>query len=98
MSGGKTLTDIVKLPARMDLSAAPAFVAELTSKDFSGDVTLDASDVNQLGMLCAQAMIAAARSASAEGGKFALTNVNEKVEEQLACLGLTVQDVEGGAQ
>ncbi len=92
------MTDIVKLPARLDLSAAPGLVADLQSQDFSKELTLDASEVKQMGALCTQAIISAARASYAAGGSLTMKDASERVQNQLACMGLSIQDLEGGVQ
>lgn len=92
------MAETIKLPARMDLSAAQAFVSDLSEKNFSNELTLDASDVNHIGALCLQAIIAGARAASEAGGSFVIKDTSEKVQEQLELMGLTVAEIEGGVQ
>ena len=92
------MADTIKLPERLDLPAAQPFIQEITQKDLSAGVVLDASDVTHLGALCVQAMLVSARASKAAGGDFKLENVSEKVEAQLSVMGLSVADVEGGMQ
>lgn len=96
--GGLPLTETIKLPARMDVSVAQSLVGDLSGKNFSDGIELDASDVTHFGSLCVQAILVAARAIKEAGGTLTLKNVSEKVEDQLTCMGLTVEDVESGAQ
>lgn len=92
------MSETIKIPARLDLSAVQNFVTDLSSQDFSKDVTLDATDVNHLGALGAQAIIAAARASSTAGGQFSITNVSEQVEAQLVVMGMSAETLQGGLQ
>lgn len=95
--GGNFLTDTLKLQARMDLAAAQKLVSDLSEADLSKPLTLDASDVEHLGALCVQAIIAAARGASSSGGSFKIENISERVETQLATMGLSGEALMEGA-
>ena len=90
------MTEAIKMAARMDLSVVESFVNELNQKDFSGDVTLDASEVTHLGAICAQAIVAGARASASAGGQFKIVDLSEAVQAQLAFMGMTVENLESG--
>ena len=83
------MTDTLKLPARLDLSAAPQLLADVSAADLSNPFTFDAEDVTHFGAICAQTIIAAARSAKAAGGSITITNLGERAETQLEIMGLS---------
>jgi chemotaxis protein CheX len=82
----------------LDLAAAQTLVNDLSNQDLSGNVVLDASEVTHLGALCVQALLAGARAAHAAGGSLKIENVQEKVDDQLASMGLSKELVMEGAQ
>lgn len=82
----------------MDLAAAQKLVSDLTEADLSKPLTLDATDVDHLGALCVQAIIAAARSSTSSGGSFKLENVSDRVETQLSMMGLSSAALMEGTQ
>lgn len=84
----------VKLPTKLDLSAAMPLVSDL--KGIEGDMHLDATDVNHMGALCLQALIAASRHAKANGHTFKISNVSDKVVDQMALMGLTPENLMEG--
>lgn len=92
------MTETIKLKPRLDLSAAEALVGDMTKQELSSGITLDAADVNHLGALCAQAIIAGARATLDAGGQMQIINASERVEEQLNTMGLSISALEGGAR
>lgn len=96
--GDVFLTETIKLKPRLDLSAAEALVSDMTKQELSSGITLDASEVNHLGALCAQAIIAGARAVQDAGGQMQIVNASERVEEQLGVMGLSIATLEGGAR
>lgn len=92
------MTNTLKLPARLDLAASQKLVAEMSGADLAQPMTLDAADVDHLGALCAQAIIAASRAAQDAGGKIVIENMSERVEGQLATMGLSSEALMEGAR
>lgn len=90
------MAEPIILVPRLDLTAVQALVASITSRPPDTDIVLDASNVTHLGALCTQAILAAANRSNAAGGSFAVSNVSERVEEQLACMGLSSEKLMEG--
>ncbi len=91
------MAEALKLPARMDLSAAQNLVNTLSKTDLAAGVQLDATDVKHLGALCAQAILSASQAAKDAGGRLEISNMNDRVEKQLAVMGLSKEMLEGDA-
>ncbi len=90
------MTGRYKLPARLDLSVAMQLVSDLRKLD--GDIHVDASNVTHMGALCVQALIATARKADAEGRKFEISGVTDKVLEQMKVMGTAPEQMMEGAR
>lgn len=88
------MSEPLRLPERMDLSIAIQLVSDLRA--MKGDIVLDGSDVRQLGALCFQAMIAAARKARANGHRFEIRNATERMESQMKTMGLSPEQLMEG--
>lgn len=88
--------DAIILAPRLDLPAASELVTQLLSVSESDSTTLDASHVVHIGALCAQALIAAGIRSSSGGGSLDITNASERVETQLASMGLTLDAIKEG--
>ncbi|NIZ09902.1 STAS domain-containing protein [Pseudooceanicola sp. HF7] len=89
------MTEPLVLQPKLDLPAAAPLAEELKAR-LEGDVVLDARDVTQIGALCLQVMLAAATSLKAAGHSLSLTNVNDRVVEQLAQMGFSPETVAEG--
>ena len=89
------MTEPLVLQQKLDLPAAAPLAEELKSR-LGGDVVLDASEVTQIGALCLQVMLAAATSLKGAGHSLSLTNVNDRVVEQLAQMGFSPETVAEG--
>ena len=92
------MSETFKLPARLDLPAAQKLSQQLRDMDFSAPVHFDAGEVTHLGTLCVQLLMAAARSAQDAGNQIEIANVSERVEGQLAALGLSSDALMEGAR
>ncbi|MGI3171498.1 STAS domain-containing protein [Pseudooceanicola sp. C21-150M6] len=82
------MADCVKLPARLDLSAAPPLAQELRDR-LGADLALDAAEVIQIGALCTQVIRSAVISLAAEGYRLDILNLSDKCADQLGHLGFT---------
>ncbi|QPM89588.1 STAS domain-containing protein [Pseudooceanicola algae] len=89
------MTEPLVLQPKLDLPAAAPLAEELKTR-MTGDVQLDAKDVTQIGSLCLQVILAAATSLKAGGHSLSLTNVNDRVVEQLAQMGFSPETVSEG--
>lgn len=92
------MTNSIRLPARLDLAASQKLVADVSSANLAEALTLDAADVDHLGALCAQAILAAARASHDAGGSVVIENLSDRVEAQLATMGLSGQSLMEGAR
>ena len=76
----------IDLPPRADRAAAEALLPAIRGAVAAGDVTIDGSDVAQIGQAMLQLLIAARRSAQSAGHGFAL-NGSEAMRASLALAG-----------
>lgn len=96
-NGGDVMSDAVQLPSKMDLTAASGLATTLRENQ-SSEITVDFSDVKMLGALCLQVLLSAAISLNNEGRKLHITNVPDRVLDQLRVMGLTPDDISRGRQ
>ncbi|MEM9969150.1 MAG: STAS domain-containing protein [Pseudomonadota bacterium] len=59
------------------------------------DVVLDLTDVTQIGALCLQSCVAAARRAHVAGTSFKLAGVSPQVAEHITAMGFNSQNFAG---
>ncbi|WP_375172863.1 STAS domain-containing protein [Pseudooceanicola sp.] len=86
------MPETVCLPPKLDLPAAGPLTTELL-KHLDGDLTLDAAQVTQIGALCTQVIGSAAISLAAAGHRLTITNMPDRVVEQLQHLGFTPESL-----
>ncbi|MBY5974105.1 STAS domain-containing protein [Pseudooceanicola marinus] len=89
------MTEPLVLQPKLDLPAA-APLAEALRGRLDGDVVLDGSQVTQVGALCLQVMLSAATSLRSKGHAMSLTNLSDKVVEQLAQMGFSPETLAEG--
>lgn len=80
---------------KLDLAAVSDLHASFVGR-FGQDIVLDLTNVTHIGALCAQACIAAARSAKQSGNEFQVLNTSDTVLNQLGCMGLTPEQIAEG--
>lgn len=90
------MADPYILPARLDVSAAQGLVTHLLSVPAQEPTILDASETQHLGALCAQALLAAGRRCTEEGGSLQILNASERIETQLDTMGLSIHSLTEG--
>jgi len=91
------MTNIVQLDAKLDISAASELLTTLKSQD-GEEVVLDFEKVTHLGALCLQVLLAAAKTFSDQGRTLAITNVSDRVSDQLRVMGMTPETVARGQE
>ncbi len=91
------MTEPVILEGKLDLSAVGGLHARLLA--IAGqDTTLDFGAVTQIGALCLQTCLAAARRAQAAQVTFSMVNLSDALRDQMAVMGFTPETLaEGGA-
>lgn len=89
------MSDVLTLPARLDLPGASEVLNEL--KKFSGPVHVDASALTHLGALGLQVLVAAARDAKARDAEFQFTGSSERILAQMAVMGVSPEQLMEGA-
>lgn len=88
------MSDVVSLPARLDMPAATRLLADLCSID--GAITVDGHAVTHLGALGLQTLVAAARAAIARGDSFTLSDPSDQMIEQMRIMGLSPEQLAEG--
>lgn len=88
------MSDVIKLPARLDLPAAVRLVNEL--REVSGSISVDASEVSHMGALGLQALVAASRDAKTRGDTFEILGSSDKVLKQMKIMGTAPEQLMEG--
>lgn len=83
------MADRVVLAERLDTVAAVALAADLSKKPTNAHIVLDGHAVSHFGALAAQVVVSAAKTFHAGGGSLECRDVSERVETQLAAVGLS---------
>ena len=81
------MSEVLYPRGKLNLAAAAALHSELGALK-GRDVAVDLSDVTQLGALCLQVMIAAAKTAGDAGSKFRINGASARVTAQLDTMGM----------
>ncbi|MEM1076375.1 MAG: STAS domain-containing protein [Pseudomonadota bacterium] len=89
------MSETIVLAPKLDLAAASDLAAQLRGHT-SGDVTLDMSGVKHLGALCLQVLLSASCSIRENGYSVAISNVSDRVIEQMRLMGLTPEAIARG--
>ena len=92
----QSMSEFCAPTGKLDLSAVSDLHARLLN-DAGKDIVLDLSDVTQIGALCMQTCVAAARHARATGATFEVCNASDDVQTQLAWMGLSPETIAEGA-
>ena len=90
------MTETLILPARLDLNEARRLCVDLRIHA-DGPLTLDASEVEVLGGLCLQVLLAARQHWIRLGHPLSVSPRSEAFDRGLAQFGLTLADLECGA-
>lgn len=91
------MTEAIILDSKLDLVAASALKSTLL-ENTDKEVVLDMSDVKHFGALCMQVLLAAAKSANSENRKISMTNVSDRVIDQMRVMGMTPEAICRGHQ
>ncbi len=83
--------------SRLDVTQAAGLHAALMARA-GQDVTLDMAEVTQLGALCLQVLVSAARSLRAAGAALRLVNVPDKVLAQMTAMGMSPETIAEGQE
>lgn len=86
------MAETYRLPPKLDLPAATPLAAELRAR-LDADLTLDAQEVVQIGALCAQVIASAAISFATSGHNLSITQVPDRILDQLGNLGFTPESL-----
>jgi len=79
-------TSSLALPAKLDADAAHRLKASLLERQ-GQSLSIDASDVQQMGTLCLQVLLAAKKSWRNEGHDFVMKNPSPAFRDSVALLG-----------
>ena len=89
------MAEPVMLATKLDAAAANALLTTLRDNN-DADLTLDMSEVKVLGALCLQVLLSAAKSAGADGRTMTITNVSDRVIDQMRLMGMTPEIIARG--
>lgn len=91
------MTEPIVLAPRLDLAAASALKATL-SEVSAKNVEIDFSQVKILGALCLQVLLAASATFAAQGKNVKVSNLSERVAEQMRVMGVSADSITRGHQ
>jgi chemotaxis protein CheX len=91
------MADPVILEPRLDLPAASPLLTTLRARD-EAEVILDFSEVKHLGALCLQVILSAATTYGEQGRTLSITNVSDRVVDQMRVMGMTPETIARGCQ
>lgn len=89
------MADALSPKGKLDLSAASDLHAAFVAHP-GGDVVLDLAEVSQMGALCLQVCVSAAKTLQAQGHQLGIVNTSDTVLAQLGAMGLTPQTLAEG--
>ena len=89
------MADDMMLAGKLDLAAVSKLHSDLIAAE--GDLSVNMQDVTQIGALCLQTFIAAARDAAEKGNRFDLTEVPEHITQQIESMGCDPANLAGDA-
>ena len=89
------MSEPIVLEPKLDLAAASGLTNTLRScKD--EEIVLDLAEVKHFGALCMQVVISAAATAHSEDRKISITNVSDRVLDQMRVMGMTPETITRG--
>jgi chemotaxis protein CheX len=86
------------LASKLDLAAASTLMSTLREHEDDPEVILDLSEVKHFGALCMQVILAAAKHATSQDRKISMTNVSDRVIDQMRVMGMTPEAITRGPQ
>lgn len=89
------MADALSPKGKLDLSAASDLHAAFVAHP-GGDVVLDLAEVSQMGALCLQVCVSAAKTLQGQGHQLDIVNTSDTVLAQLGAMGLTPQTLAEG--
>ncbi len=90
------MAELLAPEGKLDVAAASALYGELVARQ-GQDIVLDFKSVTQIGALCMQTCLAAAKSARLSENNLEIINVIDHVLTQLSCMGFTPETLAEGA-
>ena len=92
------MADPLALPSRIELSTVSDLHDVLRKRIGPEDVLVDAGDVTHLGALGLQVLVAAAAAQRLHDAKLLITNISDRVLDQLNTMGMTPETITEGTQ
>lgn len=89
------MAEVIVPEGKLDLSAATRLHSELGALR-GQDVELDLSQATSLGALCLQILIAACKTAKDGGRTFRVTATNDRIDNNLAAMGMPADKLTEG--
>ncbi|MFN3616232.1 MAG: STAS domain-containing protein [Rubrimonas sp.] len=95
--GSKAASSVMRLdlPEVLDTAAAPSLADSLRTMR-GAPLELNAADVRRFGGLCAQVLLSAAKSWSADGARLTVHNPSPELVESLRLMGLEPNHLTAG--
>jgi len=89
------MADPLRPEGKLDLGAANGLYESLAPR-IGQNIEIDLGAVTQLGALCLQILLAAAKATKDAGHAFELSNVSSHIAEQIANMGTTPELISEG--
>lgn len=86
------MAERIALKGKLDLTAA-SHVHGLIAARRGSDVEIDLGAVSQIGALCLQVLISAAKTATAHNTAFSITGCATRVRDQMAAMGVPPENL-----
>lgn len=82
------MIDVIPLPVRLDAATAPRLASDLSARDMSAGLCLDARQTQHIGAMGAQVLLSARTTVEAHGATLTLTHLGDRAHQQLCLMGL----------
>ncbi len=89
------MADVLSPKGKLDLTAASDLHAAFVAHP-GGDMVLDLAEVSQIGALCLQVCVSAARTLHEQGHQLDIVNTPDSVLAQMGAMGLTPETLAEG--
>lgn len=96
-TGGGHMTTPVVLAPKLDLAAASSLMTTLRASE-DDEIIIDMSEVKHIGALCMQVLLSIANDLNSNGRKMTITDVSDRVIDQLRVMGMTPESIAKGTQ
>jgi chemotaxis protein CheX len=91
------MSEPIVLAPKLDLAAASALMTTLRAQD-GPEIVIDMSEVKHLGALCLQVLLSAGKTFNAQNKTMTITNISDRVIDQMRVMGMTPETIARGCE